>query len=67
MRLRKKKENGSLVILGLNKEDPAAIDKHFKMTITKVGLVEKRELNEEFFNEVFPGKEIKTEEDSEMS
>ena len=33
------------------------------MTITKIGLVEKKELNEEFFNQVFPGKEIKTEED----
>lgn len=46
--------------LGLAKED--ANDKHFKISITKVGLVEKRELNEGFFNEVFPGKEIKTEE-----
>jgi trigger factor len=33
------------------------------MSITKIGLVEKKELNEEFFNLVFPGKEIKTEED----
>ncbi len=48
--------------LGLNKDEAAAGDKHFKMTITKVGLVERRELNEEFFNEVFPGKEIKTED-----
>lgn len=48
--------------LGLNKDDSTAGDKYFKMTITKVGLVEKRELNEEFFNEVFPGKEISTEE-----
>jgi trigger factor len=49
--------------LGLDKNDPAAIDKNFKMTITKVGLIEKRELNEEFFKEVFPGKEIKTEDE----
>ena len=48
--------------LGLNKEDASAGHKKFKMTITKVGLVERREMNEEFFNEVFPGKEIKTEE-----
>ncbi len=48
--------------LGLDKDDPSVGDKYFKVTITKVGLVEKRELNEEFFNEVFPGKEIKTEE-----
>ncbi len=47
--------------LGLDKEDPAAIEKYFKLTITKIGLVENRELNEEFFGEVYPGKEIKTE------
>jgi trigger factor len=49
--------------LGLNKEDAASGQKYFKMTITKVGLVERREMNEEFFKEVFPGKEIKTEEE----
>jgi trigger factor len=48
--------------LGL-KEDPAAADKYFKILITKVGLLEKRELNEEFFNQLYPGKDIKTEED----
>lgn len=49
--------------LGLDKSDPSILDKIFKLTITKVGLVEKREMNEEFFNEVFSGKDIKTEED----
>ncbi len=49
--------------IGLDKDDPTSGDKYFKMTITKIGLVEKREMNEEFFNEVFPGEEIKTEED----
>ena len=49
--------------LGLDKDDAAAQEKYFKMTITKIGLVEKKELNEEFFNQVFPGKEIKTQED----
>ena len=53
--------------LGLNKDDATTEDKNFKsdsyrMTITKVGMVERREMNEEFFNEVFPGKEIKTED-----
>lgn len=47
--------------LGYNKEDIAAQEKYFKMAITKIGLVEKRELNEDFFKQVFPGKEIKTE------
>lgn len=49
--------------LGLDKDDASSVEKYFKMTITKLGLVEKRELNEEFFNEVFPGKEVKTEEE----
>jgi trigger factor len=37
--------------------------KHFKLEITKVGLVEPRELNEEFFAQLFPKDEIKTEAD----
>jgi trigger factor len=37
-------------------------DKHFKVLITKVGLIEPRELNEEFFTQLFPNDEIKTEE-----
>lgn len=49
--------------LGLEKEDKAALEKYFKMSITKIGLVEKKELNEEFFNIIFPGKELKNEED----
>ncbi|MEO9022253.1 MAG: trigger factor [Ginsengibacter sp.] len=48
--------------LGLDKEDASAIGKYFKMNITKIGLVEKKELTEEFFNQVFPGKELKTED-----
>ena len=49
--------------LGLSKEDAAADDKYFKLKITKIGLVEKRELNEEFFNEALPGKELKNEDE----
>ncbi len=49
--------------LGLDKEDPSATEKFFKMSITKVGLVEKKELNDEFFNQAFPGKDLKTEAD----
>lgn len=48
--------------LGVDGSD-ASLDKKYKMTIVKVGLVEKRELNEEFFKEAFPTKEIKTEEE----
>ena len=49
--------------LGLDKEETYSLEKYFKMSITKIGLVEKKELNEEFFNQVFPGKDLKTEED----
>ena len=49
--------------LGLNKEDVAAADKYFKIVITKVGLLEKREMNEEFFNQLYPNQEVKTEAD----
>ncbi|ASZ10911.1 trigger factor [Chitinophaga pendula] len=45
--------------LGVGQE---GADKHFKLTINKVGLIEKRELNEEFFKEVYPTEEITTEE-----
>ena len=53
--------------LGLNKtestDDTTPGEKHFKMVITKIGLLEKKELTEEFFNQLYPGKEIKTESD----
>jgi trigger factor len=48
--------------LGL-KDDPTAADKYFKIVITKVGLLEKKELNEEFFNQLYPTQEVKTEAD----
>ncbi len=45
------------------KEDPAAADAWYKMELTKIGLLEKRELNEDFFNQLYPGQEVKTEAD----
>ncbi len=41
----------------------SATGRHFKMTITKIGLVEPKELNEEFFTQLFPNEEVKTEAD----
>ena len=49
--------------LGLDKNDPEALKKHFKIQITKIGLLEKKDMNEEFFNQLYPGQEIKTEAD----
>jgi trigger factor len=47
--------------LGLAKEDAAGADKYFKAEITKVGLIEKAEFNEEFFKAVYPDQDITTE------
>lgn len=46
--------------LGLNKDDAASAEKYFKLNITKVGFVNKAELNEELFIAAYPSKEIKT-------
>jgi trigger factor len=46
--------------LGLDKTDAAGADKYFKVTITKIGVIEKPELNEEFFQTAYPGKNITT-------
>ncbi len=48
--------------LGLAKDDTAAADKYFKVQVTKLGLVERSPLNEDFFKTVYPAKDIKTEE-----
>jgi trigger factor len=49
--------------LGLDKNDAAAAQKHFKIQITKIGLLDKRQLDESFFEQLYPGKEVKTEAD----
>jgi trigger factor len=48
--------------LGLE-NTPENAGKTFKITITKLGLVEPRSLDEAFFKEAIPGKEITTEND----
>ncbi|MEO6583445.1 MAG: trigger factor [Ferruginibacter sp.] len=47
--------------LGLEKDNAEAANKYFKLEVVKIGLVEKREMSEDFFNEILPGKNIKTE------
>lgn len=47
--------------LGFDKDDKEAAKKYFNLSIVKIGLVEKRTLTEEFFKEIYPNKEIKTE------
>jgi trigger factor len=53
-----KEKEAILADLGLTKDDS---DKYFKLEITKVGLVEKAELNEAFFKAAFPNSAITTE------
>lgn len=55
-----KERDAILEDLGLTKEDAG---KYFKLLITKVGLVEKAEMDEAFFLAVYPNNEIKTEAD----
>src|SRR5882757_5044280 len=47
--------------LGFEATDEEAGKKYFNLEIVKIGLVEKRELSEEFFKEIYPTKDIKTE------
>ncbi len=47
--------------IGGNKDDTEISKKYFKIEITKISVTEPSELNEEFYNKVYPGKEIKTE------
>jgi trigger factor len=48
--------------LKLTKESAADAEKYFKLTIVKVGLLEKALLDETFFKKVYPSKTIDTEE-----
>ncbi len=52
-----------LADLGLNKDEAGSADRTFKMTITKIGFVEKATLDATFFATVYPNNEITTEED----
>lgn len=46
--------------LGL-KDDATAAEKYFTIEITKTGLLEKKELNEEFYNQLYPNQSVVTE------
>ena len=47
--------------LGLDKNTASVADKHFKLTITKIGLVTKATMDETFFTAAFPSQELKSE------
>ncbi|GAB2836756.1 trigger factor [Ferruginibacter profundus] len=44
--------------LGFEKDDKDAAKKYFNLAIVKIGLVEKRALDEAFFKEIYPAKDI---------
>lgn len=54
--------NDIATILGVSPELTADIEADFKFTITSISRMLPAELNEEFFDKVFPGEEIKTQE-----
>ena len=47
--------------LGLDKDNIQHHDKFFRLVISKIGLVEKNELDEEFFKQAFPDKHLTNE------
>jgi trigger factor len=52
-----------LKALNFENDNNEASETNFNIAIQHISIPEKRELNEEFFNEVFPGKGIATEEE----
>ena len=49
--------------LGFEKNDATAAAKYFQLKVLKIELLEKRDMDEAFFNEIFPGAAVTTEED----
>jgi trigger factor len=49
--------------LGFSQNDEAGLSKNFKLLITKIGLLEKRELKEDFFKQLYPNGEVASEAD----
>ncbi len=58
-----KERNWILSDLGLSADDAQAAGKTFRITITKIGLLEKKALDESFFEQLYPNQEVKTEAD----
>ncbi len=52
------------VMLGVTPEEAANVNSKFNFTVTGISRITPAELNEEFFDKIFPGEEIKTEEDA---
>lgn len=52
-------------MLGVGKDEKDLLDRDYNFKVTEVSRVKPSELNEEFFNQVFPGSELKTKEDFE--
>jgi len=50
-------------MLGITKEEVEELESDFKFTINEISTMSPAEMNEEFFDKVFPAAEIKTEEE----
>jgi trigger factor len=51
------------MVLGIEKEQVETLDPHFQYTIKEITEFKKAEINDELFEKVFPGQEIKSEEE----
>jgi trigger factor len=52
------------VMLGVTPEEATNVNSKFNFTVTGISRITPAELNEAFFDKIFPGEEIKTEEDA---
>lgn len=50
-------------MLGVNKEKVESLESDFKFTLNEISTMSLAEMNEEFYEKVFPGAEVKTEEE----
>lgn len=50
-------------MLGIKKDEVEGLESDFRFTVNEISTMSPAEMNEEFFDKVFPGAEIKTEED----
>lgn len=49
--------------LKLDKEDPASLEKTYRITLAKIGMVEPAAIGEELYKQVYPDRELKSEQE----
>ncbi len=56
-------ETETASMLGIKKEEKEKLESDYQFTVTEVSRIEPAEINKEFFDKVYPGKNVETEED----